>query len=371
MVSVADFAHSMAYIGRVNREAFKGEKPEEIARYLAHYNGSVVGGAVGALVAGGKENLPLVMKLMKDTNPWIRAGAVQVYTGLHTPPKLPGKKRSIPEMTPELQQAMDFMEAVRSDPHPEVQRAVGQFFTGLGIENDLVKEILIAQASSPDPKVRGETSEAIRHWIKDPRTRMQVGMEVLKRPEDVSPHAIALAAIYLLEQKDIARPAIPTVVRYINEKAHTIRGFFTNAPYQKGLKLIDYHYDAELEKSHGVVLAVCRSLVRIPYSTYGGWMDARRTAVQILEKMSPAAALLVHGAAVEEQQWLDASTDDEINAVTPCEISDGGRTPRESAAARVKYLHEMGEWLEAGKPAASKPEFIHPAAKKKAAKKKR
>ena len=60
------FAHSPDYIGRVNRMSFEGQKPEEIARYLGHFSGGVVGGAVGALAEGGEKNLPLIKKLLKD-----------------------------------------------------------------------------------------------------------------------------------------------------------------------------------------------------------------------------------------------------------------------------------------------------------------
>lgn len=362
------FAHSPDYIGRVNRNAFEGQPPEEIARYLGHFSGGVVGGAVGALAEGGEENLPLIKKLLKDENPWIRGGAIRVLSVMYAP-KAEAEGPAAPELTPELNEVMGLISGMLKDPHPEVQRCLGSFFQNVRVENELVHKILIVQAADVDPGVRGRTAEAIRRWIKDPETRTRVGMEVLRRPDDVSPHALALAAIYLYEDKDNARFAIPVVVRYLNVKAHTIRGFFTNGPYQKGLNLIEYHFDEELEKSHGLVQAVCRSIVRIPYSTYGGWMDARKTAVRILERMSPAAAPAVRAAAAEERKWVDAGTDDEIKAVTPSQ-GIGARSPREECHNRILYLEDMAAWLEAGKPAASKAEFKHPESKKKPQKKK-
>ncbi len=364
------FAHSPQYIQRVNRESFEGAEPEEIARYLAHFSGGVSGGAVAALAAGGEKNLPLVKKLLKDTNPWIRGGAVRVLCAMYAP-KREGKKPPTPrEITPELKKVMDLVGGMLKDPHPEVQASVGVFYKNVGVENAMVHKVLIAQACDADPRVRSQTAEAIRHWIKDPGTRVRVGMEVLRRPDGVSPHALALGAIYLWQHKDEAREALPVVVRYLNVKAHTIRGFFTNSPYQRGLNLIEHYFDEKLEQSPGVVLAVCRSVVRIPYETYGGWMDARKTAVRIIEKMGPGSAGAVRAAADAEDAWLAASTDDEIRAVTPARGTDVG-TPREEAVKRVKYLRDVAAWLEAGKPAGKKPELKHPELKKKPPRKKK
>ncbi len=366
------FAHSPGYIARVNRLAFEGAKPEEIARYLAHFSGGICGGAVEALAADGEKNLPLVKKLLKDTNPWIRGGAVRVLCAMYAPDekgKRKGPKTAV-EMTPELKKVMDLVGGMLDDPHPEVQASLGLFFQKVRVENKFVHKILITQAADVDPGVRSRTAEAIRHWIKDPDTRIRVGMEVLRRPDNVSPHALSLASIYLMQHKEQSRQAIPVVVRYLNVKAHTIRGFFTNGPYQKGLKLIDHHFDDELEKSPGLVQAVCRSVVRIPYSTYGGWMDARRTAVTIMDRLSPASASAVRAAAAEELKWIKATPDAEISAVTPSQGSGGG-TAREEALKRVKYLQDMAAWLQAGKPAVSKPQFQHPVTKKKKPSKKK
>ena len=98
-------------------------------------------------------------------------------------------------------------------------------------------------------------------------------------------------------------------------------------------------------------------------------MDARRTAVRIIESMSPGSARAVRAAADAEATWLESSTDDEIKAVAPARGTDIG-TPREEAVNRVKYLRAVAAWLEAGKPAAKKPEFKHPEIKPKRPKKK-
>ena len=364
VLAAGDFAHSPEYIARVNSEAFKGEKPAEIARYLAHFSGGVAGGAVRALVEGGKENLPLVRRLLKDSNPWIRGGAVRVLAGFYGMPKgAKGAKVPEREVTPELREAMDLVSSMLDDPHPEVQSAVGHFFRQMRMENAVVHKVLLAQAADMDPSVRGSTVSAVRHWIKDPETRLRVGMAALNRPDGINPHALSLASSYVLEQKEIAHDALPVMVRYLNEKAHLMRGFFTNGPYQRGLRLIDHYYDPDLEEMPGVVKAVCRSIIRIPWSTYGGWMDARKVAVGIMEKMTPAAAPPERAAPAHAQEWIDASTDDELRAVTPVERVTG--TPREKATERVKYLLAMADWLAAGKPADAKPELKHPEPKKK------
>jgi hypothetical protein len=361
------FAHSPGYIGRVNRMSFEGRKPREIARYLAHFSGGVAGGAVGALAEGGEKNLPLIKKLLKDTNPWIRGGAVRVLCAMYKPAGVPKKKgpRTPTKITPELKQIMELVGAMRNDPHPEVQAGIGTFFQSIRVENEFVHKILIAQAADIDPSVRSKTASLVRHWIKDTKTRVRVGMEVLNRPDEVSPHSLALASIYLWQHKDESRQALPIVVRYLNVKAHTIRGFFTNSPYQNGLKLIEYHFDDKLEKSTGTVQAVCRSIIRIPFNTYGGWMDARKTAVRIMDKLNPGSASAVRATAAEEIKWLKSCSDDEIKAVVQ------NKDAREQCLVRVKYLQAMSAWLAADKPAASKPEFKHPEVKKKKAPRKK
>ena len=155
--------------------------------------------------------------------------------------------------------------------------------------------------------------------------------------------------------------AIARVVRHLNVKAHSIRGSLANGNwvYQKWLKLIEDNFDDELEKAPGLVQAVCRSVIRIPYSTDDKWTDARKMAIRIIESMSSGSAPGVRAAAAEEMKWLESSSDDEIKEVTPANGSDSG-TPREEAVKRVKYLRDVVAWLEAGKPAESKPEFKHP-----------
>ena len=360
------FAHSPAYIARVNQMSFKGRKPEEIARYLGHFSGGVAGGAVSALAEGGEKNLPLIRKLLKDANPWIRGGAVSVLCAMYKPADDPkGKSPATPpEITPELKKIMDLVGSMRDDPHPEVQAGIGKFFQSIRVENEFVHKILIAQAGDVDPSVRSKTARLVRHWIKDARVRVKVGIRVLERPDEVSPHSLSMASSYLWQHKDESRQAIPVVVRYLNIKAHTIRGFFTNGPYQNGLKLIEYHFDDKLEKSAGLVQAVCRSIIRIPFNTYGGWMDARKTAVRILEKLKPGSARAVRDAAEEEIEWLKSCSDDDIKAIVE------NKDARDQCLIRVKYLQAMSAWLAAGKPAASKPEFKHPEVKKKSRKKK-
>jgi len=360
------FAHSPDYIARVNRMSFEGQKPEQIARYLAHFSGGVVGGAVKALAEDGPKNLPLIKKLLKDKNPWIRGGAVRVLCAMYKPdddPKAKGSKEPT-KITPELKQIMDLVGSMRNDPHPEVQAGIGTFFQNIRVENEFVHKILIAQAADIDPSVRSKTASLVRHWIKDAKTRVRVGMEVLNRPDEVSPHSLAMASNYLWQHKEESRYTMPVVVRYLNIKAHTIRGFFTNSPYENGLKLIEYHLDDKLEKSPGVVQAVCRSIIRIPFNNYGGWMNARKTAERVMGMLSPSSAAAVNAAAAEEIKWLESCTDDEIQAVVQ------NKDARKQCLIRVKYLQAMGSWLAAGKPAASKPELKHPEVKKKKPKKK-
>jgi len=360
------FAHSPEYIRQVNCDAFEDCKPEEIARYLAHFSGGVADGAVWALAARGEKSLPLVRKLLKDTNPWIRGGAVRVLTAMVAPPDDGRDTPAAPETTPQLQAATALIEAMLDDPHPDVQAGVGAFFHRLHVENAFVHRVLIAQAGDPDPGIRGRTAMTIRNWIKDPKTRVRVGMEVLAHPGGVSPHALSRASGYLLEHKDLARPAIPVIVRFLIDKAHTERGFFTNGPYQRGLALIEHHFDDATERTPGLVLAVCRSVTRIPYSNYAGWMDARRRAVAVLERLGPSSAPAVRAAAGEEDRWLASLTDDEVRAVTP---ADGRLDARQECLQRIAYLRAMAAWLEAGKPPAGKPELVHPQPKEKRQKK--
>ena len=89
-----------------------------------------------------------VKKLLKDTNPWIRGGAVSVLTVMYAPKGKPEKSPTAPEITPELKKVMDLVASMRDDPHPAVQASLGAFFKNIRVENAFVHKILIAQAAA-------------------------------------------------------------------------------------------------------------------------------------------------------------------------------------------------------------------------------
>jgi hypothetical protein len=185
---------------------------------------------------------------------------------------------------------------------------------------------------------------------------MKIGMSIIKYGKYADTHDLSKAYLALTKHKEDARPAIPDIIRYFNEDAHLVRGFFSNRPLERGLDIFDFHFGPELEKTPGLVSAISRAFTRCPYNTYGGWIKAREHAIELLLRLSPSSAAALQKAAAEEKKWLETE-DPELVEKAAAVTNAEKRT--ELIRKSIKYLEDVAAWLQAGKPQNGKPTLAY------------
>jgi len=347
------FACSPAYIAKTNARGLAGMSPEQVARFLGHFNGGLAGGAAMALGEQGPKVLPLIDKLLHDSHPYIRAGALNALACMHhidcTRRNI--KKEVSTEPPAELIAMLHKLDSLAGDPHPEVQRVLMRIVNNARIENETAHGIAIRAAANPDPTVRSGAVKA-GQWFTDEKTSLKISMSVIESGRQNDTHSLSKTYITLVKQKQDARPAIPTMVHYLNDEAYLVRGFFSNGPMERALDVIAFHFDPELEKMPGLVSAICKSFVRVPYNTFGGWVNARRRSMGLLLRLSPASAGALRKAIAGEKKWIETE-DPELVAKATAMLDAEKRRPLLDKS--VKYLEDVAAWLEAGKPADAKP----------------
>jgi len=373
--------------------AFRGQPPEQIALFLAHYHSCVARGAARALAAQGPAAVPLLTKLLGDTNPYVRAGAILALAYLYAPPeqgKLKPDKaeaRKTVTLTPELEQIVALVSGQQRDSNPDLQGAVAEFYVRLGLENDVVRNAMIALAESPSYDLKRVAAKHVRgtDLITDPRTKVRIAAAILgdagNMANGIENHDLASICLWLKGQvpkqgqgNDV-RAALPALCKYLKEQAHARSGFFANGPYEYGFVVLQYYYDQDqqLELLPDFVPAVCQALNRLPYSNWSGWQKARQQAAALFRKFSPATLPAAEACLAGERQWvaqelrqLDSplptpQRDDEpANAAGGGPLPDPGTDVRHAYEVRLQYLADLVAWLKAGKPAGREPAFQGP-----------
>jgi hypothetical protein len=350
------FACEPDYIAETNAKGLEGMSPEQIARFLGHFNAGPADGAAMALADQGAKALPLIDKLLHDTNPYVRAGAINALAYMNGLGSTQRKKKGAVAARPaDLRPVIAKLDSLAKDPHPEVQRALMGIVNAAQVENDTTHAIAVAAASNPDPTVQSGAIKASQ-WVTDDTVALRIGMSVVKSGREADTHDLSKAYICLLKRKEDARPSIPDIVRYFNEEAHLVRGFFSNGPLERGLDIIDFHFDPELEKAPGLVPAISKAFTRVPYNTYAGWVKAREHAIALLLRLSPASAPALQKAADEERKWVETEDPEILDKAT--QMSDAQKRT-ELLLKSVKYLEDVAAWLQAGKPANGKPTLAY------------
>ena len=313
--ATAGWAPSVDYLVRRDMKFFEGKTPEQIARFLTHHNGIPCSAAVRSLAAHGKEALPLLKKLLGDTNPWMRSGAINVLTEMHKVADKPGRKEDdAREITPELQDVLTSLTPLMEDDHPAVLGALGSFLSATRIDMPATRKLVLAMASSDDPSVRGRAVRA-SSWLKDANTVIDVCAAVSAAPHgnSVGHYRNAHKIVHRYKDDPVCRRAIPAMAYFLRHEANTRphRGFFTDGIQFRALEVFKAQWDAEIEAIPDVVPGIARCYVRVPINDYAGWVKTRALALGLLEKLSPKAAPALRKTIAEEKKWLaevDSST---------------------------------------------------------------
>lgn len=383
-------------------EAFEAKRPEQITPFLAHYSALVSEGAAVALARKGPAVVPLLKKLLCDTSPYMRAGAIVAFAEMYgIKDDVKGKKdgaekRKAVQMTPELREVIDMISSMKNDSNSEMQRAMATFYMALNLENEEVLNVMVALARSPDYDLKRVAAPHVRsdNLIRDPKTKLLIATAILSDPGNmangIQNHDLDGICLWLQSQivdqgkkgYDV-RPVVPAICKYLRYYAHERNGFFSNGPYERGYPVIKYYYDKDpqLEKTENVVEAVCTGMNRIPYSGWRGWVRSREFAVDIFRKFSPATIPAAEACVAVERKWtaeqlanLDqpqiAPQGDDNKPDATEKKMDSSKAEALAAAKlaeekksyeiRLTYLEDMVAWLKAGKPEGKEPVYNGP-----------
>jgi len=234
------FAHSPDYIGEVNRRGFDGMPPEQIARFLGHFSAGAADGAARALAAHGAEALPLLKRLLRDSHPGLRAGAVATLTYLYKS----DSQEYRTEVPDDLAEIIRLLRPMVGDESPLVRDSVGRFVLGVKVLNEDVYDILHEMARRGVDAI----GRLVRHGVKDPDARISLCMlltqSALRRksttPANYKPLLVASTA-----HMDKCRPYVQTAIDVVGSPTVLgLYGFFSNCPRDASMQILA-HYAAE------------------------------------------------------------------------------------------------------------------------------
>ncbi|MCP5117694.1 MAG: hypothetical protein GY953_43280, partial [bacterium] len=277
------WAHGGDYIAEINRQGFEGMTPEQIAPFVGHFSGGVAGGAIAALAAHGEATLPLLKRMLGDSHPGIRAGAVAVLTQLYAA-DIEDYRTEVPD---ELSEVIKLVRTMLEDDSKLVRSAVSNFVVSIRVLNEDVYGMIHTLATQGS-----DVGSFVRHGVKDPEVRTRLGMalidsnnkRLIKSPGTYIP-MICVTSSHL----DLCEPYMQTAIDTIhNPEVQIMYGFFSNHPEDAALSIC--HRFPE----HPAVLENLPALIRISWrrgepSTY--WDVHReyphRIAIQLGPKSLP------------------------------------------------------------------------------------
>ena len=295
-----------------------------------------------ALARHGEKALPLLQKLLGDTNPWIRAGAIATLSEIYGQKEESKEPRKI---TSQLDQVTAKIANLIDDPHPAPQAALGQFIAKTRLETGSTKKIILMMAASAEPSVRFQTLRMGRYWLKDKETVVEIGRLVSGAPDGNTPNHWNWAHLLLQRYKKdpICRKAIPVMAEFLYEKANVIpvRGFFSDGAQNRALDIMLTQWDREVEKMPHVVQALCRCHVRLPYSDYPGWARCRDLTKRLLEKLTAVSAPTIRECIEEEKRWLNRASKEHIFALS-------SKTRKNQFSQSIDELERIAKTVESG-----------------------
>ena len=332
--------------------AFKGKSPEYIARYFVHPNGFCANYAMVAMEREhGKQAVGLLTKLLKDENPIMRYSAVKVLGNILLPEsaRVSRRRKGAPPqgpVPPEVKQLTKLIEPMAYDKHPAVQQAVAETFSQIAFDNESIQHIALKMADSPDLTVRSMALKFGQQVIKDPNARVMIGATVSRHINIPRMWGYAHGLIAAHKDSKVCRQGLPALIHFQAHVANTrpVRGMFSDSPQKAALEALLAQWDAEVEKMPDAVAAICCAFVRLPYNGHPGWVISRKTSLDILHKMTPAAAPAIAAYVKKERLWLDRAGDLEVRQLG--ETSEG----RKNMTTAIDYLEYAGQCIAAGKP---------------------
>jgi len=328
-----EYSPSSEEIIEANAKQLRGKKPEQIARFLGHPYPLAATGAAVAMAEHGQKVLPLIDKLLADKHPDMRSGAVNVLTTLIVRLNRPDGKRpdkSEPlKITDTMTRTLERAAGLIEDPSPLVQQAMGRLARIIG-DHKIAHRIVIKMAASEDAGVRAAALAVTRNQIKTPEVKAKVGMLVSSAARGNTARHWGLSHLLLQDAIEHAKVAIPVLAKFLDTRAHSMRGMFSDGAMTRALAVIEEY--ADTDDALAAVSGVCKCYVRIPDNDHRGWVQAKARCQRILEKMGPAAGLEVRKALISLRTFVKTVEDKEVKRL---------QTTRKGMDERIKHLEKL------------------------------
>jgi len=330
------WAHAYDYISEINRRGFDGMAPEKIAPFLGHFNGGVAGGAAKALAARGDAVMPLLKRLLTDTHPGVRAGAVETLKLMYAA----GIESYRSEVPDDLVGVIRLVRPLLDDESRLVRSAVSSLVVDLKVLNDIMYEMMGQLA------LQGANVGAyVRHGVKDPVVRTRLAMAIVdgnNRRGVKSPGSYIPMICVTSAHEEQCEPYIQTAVDTIlNPEVQIMYGFFSNHPEDAALHIFSRYVE------HPLVLENLPAIMRISFRRGGNnvFWDVHkefphRIAIQLGPKSLPIieafwrdmTARVTRIAAGEEDQphWWQPTLQDRL---------DSDRAEWADTAGLIRCLH--------------------------------
>ncbi len=279
------FAHSPEYITRINEQGFAGMAPEQIAPFVGHFNGNAASGAANALAAYGEKTLPLLRRMLRDSHPGIRAGAIDTLNRIYNT----GVKGVRTEVPASLTRIIKLVRPMLQDESQLVRASVSDFVVKLNVLNDdmyAMLETLARQGAS--------VGGYVRHAVKDEAVRIRLAMAIIdgNNAHQVKPPGSYIPMICITSAHlDMCAPYIQTAVETLhNPEVQVMYGFFSNHPQDAAMKILAANH------THPLVSTNLPEMIRVSYLRGGNnvyWDAHKEYAHRIALKLGPKALPII------------------------------------------------------------------------------
>lgn len=293
-----------------SRWFFEGKDAKAIARYIAHPDCGTAQMAVEALAGKGKAVIPLLEQLIADSHPGIRMGAWDTFVKLYQNGALNDTQK---------QAFLDI--AVKRAPTEDswVLYSLSQAIKELKLKTPQALAITQYIARSSDPYTSQRAADFLepRRGImktSDPVFQITAVTAILSHLKGADPRMLGnamkiIATNYKLPE---ARAAVPKIAQVLDEVSHEQRGMFSNGPMTHAIRPIEYHLDAQLEKTPQLISGLVKCYIKGPHTNWPGWPIAHYKIKKVIYKLSPSAAPEIRRVSLAQQQWLNKNSDEQI-----------------------------------------------------------
>jgi len=248
------WAHSPAYIKQTNMQGFEGMSAEQIAPFVGHFSGGVSDGAIEALAGRGEEALPLLKRMLGDSHPGIRSGAVDTLTRIYAS----GISEHRTEVPENLEQIIRLVRPMLDDESILVRNAVSGFVINIKVVNEDIYEMIHKLALQG-----GNVHNFVRHVVKEPEVRTRLGMAIIdynNKARITSPGTYIPMICITTSHLEKCQPYMQTAIDTINNpEVQIMYGFFSNHPEDAALHICSRFHE------HPLVLENLPQIIRVSF----------------------------------------------------------------------------------------------------------